>query len=104
MTPRFFRSPAAFRAWLEKRHTVTRELWVGFYTNGAANPDKTFSMQLTLPRLGSTYRAALENTPGPATQWGSLDFDPSVVQKIASRPPDGFVYPRSLDGRAKCGR
>jgi uncharacterized protein YdeI (YjbR/CyaY-like superfamily) len=29
--PRFFKSPAAFRAWLEKRHDTTRELWVGFY-------------------------------------------------------------------------
>ena len=82
----------------------TIQLWVGFYTNGAANPDKTFSMQLTLPRIGATYQAAAGNTPGKPSQWGSLDFDPSVVQKVAPRLPSAFVYPRSLEGRATCGR
>ena len=82
----------------------TIQLWVGFYTDGAANPDKTFSMQLTLPRIGATYQAAAGNTPGKPDQWGSLELDPSVVQTIAPRPPSAFVYPRSLDGRATCGR
>ncbi len=31
MTPRFFKTPAAFRAWLEKHHDSEKELWVGFY-------------------------------------------------------------------------
>jgi uncharacterized protein YdeI (YjbR/CyaY-like superfamily) len=31
MTPRFFRTPAEFRAWLENHHASTAELWVGFY-------------------------------------------------------------------------
>jgi uncharacterized protein YdeI (YjbR/CyaY-like superfamily) len=31
MKPRFFRTPAAFRAWLEKHHADMPELWVGFY-------------------------------------------------------------------------
>jgi len=30
MKPRFFRSPAEFRSWLEKHHATVRELWVGF--------------------------------------------------------------------------
>jgi uncharacterized protein YdeI (YjbR/CyaY-like superfamily) len=29
--PRFFATPARFRAWLEKRHADATELWVGFY-------------------------------------------------------------------------
>jgi uncharacterized protein YdeI (YjbR/CyaY-like superfamily) len=32
--PRFFASPAAFRAWLEARHASASELWVGFYRKG----------------------------------------------------------------------
>ena len=36
MTPRFFTSPAAFRAWLEAHHSDVRELWVGFYRKGAS--------------------------------------------------------------------
>ena len=31
MKPRFFRTPADFRAWLEKHHADTPALWVGFY-------------------------------------------------------------------------
>jgi uncharacterized protein YdeI (YjbR/CyaY-like superfamily) len=31
MKPTFFKSPSAFRAWLEKHHGASRELWVGFY-------------------------------------------------------------------------
>lgn len=29
--PRFFRTPAAFRAWLARHHASAKELWVGFY-------------------------------------------------------------------------
>jgi 7,8-dihydropterin-6-yl-methyl-4-(beta-D-ribofuranosyl)aminobenzene 5'-phosphate synthase len=31
MKPTFFRSPLAFRAWLERHHEVEQELWVGFH-------------------------------------------------------------------------
>ena len=31
MTPRFFKTQAAFRTWLEIHHAAERELWVGFY-------------------------------------------------------------------------
>ena len=31
MKPRFFRTSADFRAWLEKHHADAPELWVGFY-------------------------------------------------------------------------
>ena len=78
------------------------ELWVGFYTNGASNPGQTFSMRLTLPRIGTTYQKAVQNVPPAATQWGSLEFDPSVVDKLPPRPPNAFVYPQTLGGRAKC--
>ena len=30
-TPRFFRTPAAFRRWLEKHHASAGEVWVGFW-------------------------------------------------------------------------
>jgi uncharacterized protein YdeI (YjbR/CyaY-like superfamily) len=31
MKPRYFKSQADFRMWLEKHHATARELWVGFY-------------------------------------------------------------------------
>lgn len=30
MTPAFFTTPAAFRAWLQKHHRTSSELWVGY--------------------------------------------------------------------------
>jgi hypothetical protein len=78
------------------------ELWVGFYTNGASNLNQTFSMRLTLPRIGRTYQEALLNTPPSVTQWGSLEFDPSIVDKLSPRLQSAFVYPQGFNGRAKC--
>jgi len=31
VTPRFFKTPAAFRKWLAANHAKSKELWVGFY-------------------------------------------------------------------------
>jgi uncharacterized protein YdeI (YjbR/CyaY-like superfamily) len=45
--PRFFRTPAEFRAWLEKNHDATTELQVGFYKKASG-------------RKGITYEEALD--------------------------------------------
>lgn len=42
MKPRFFATPAKFRAWLEKHHATKRELLVGFYKKGSGNPSITW--------------------------------------------------------------
>jgi Polysaccharide lyase len=78
------------------------ELWVGFYTNGAANPDSTFSMALEAPRIGRTFRAAAAVMPTVTAQWGSLQFDPSKVSRLQPRPPSDFVYPRTFTGVRRC--
>ena len=31
MKPRFFKSQAEFRAWLEKHGATATELWIGYY-------------------------------------------------------------------------
>ena len=36
MKPRYFKSAAEFRDWLEKHHAAARELWVGFYKKASA--------------------------------------------------------------------
>lgn len=78
------------------------ELWVGFYTNGASNPDQTFAMALEAPRIGPTFRAAVANVPSVDAQWGSLQFDPSTVSPLPSQPPSAFVYPRTFTGTTRC--
>jgi uncharacterized protein YdeI (YjbR/CyaY-like superfamily) len=40
--PRFFKSPAEFRAWLERNHAGARELLVGFHKRGTGRPSLTW--------------------------------------------------------------
>jgi uncharacterized protein YdeI (YjbR/CyaY-like superfamily) len=40
--PKFFRTPADFRKWLEKNHASARELWVGFYRKDSGKPSITW--------------------------------------------------------------
>jgi uncharacterized protein YdeI (YjbR/CyaY-like superfamily) len=42
VTPRFFKSGDAFRAWLEKHGTRERELWVGFYRKASGKGGLTY--------------------------------------------------------------
>ena len=43
MKPKFFRTPADFRTWLEKNHATATELWVGFYKKDSGEPSITWS-------------------------------------------------------------
>ena len=42
MKPRFFATPAKFRAWLEANHATADELLVGFYKTGSGKPSMTW--------------------------------------------------------------
>jgi uncharacterized protein YdeI (YjbR/CyaY-like superfamily) len=42
MKPTFFKSPLAFREWLEKNHLKAKELPVGFYKKGSGKPSITW--------------------------------------------------------------
>jgi uncharacterized protein YdeI (YjbR/CyaY-like superfamily) len=42
MTPRFFATPEAWRAWLARHHATAPELWVGFYKRGTGRPSITW--------------------------------------------------------------
>jgi uncharacterized protein YdeI (YjbR/CyaY-like superfamily) len=35
---KFFKTPSAFRKWLEAHHATSKELWVGFYKKGSGKP------------------------------------------------------------------
>lgn len=41
-TPRFFSSPSAWRAWLERHHALAQELWVGLYKRGSGRASITW--------------------------------------------------------------
>ena len=42
MSPKFFRTPAHFRNWLQKNHGTANELWVGFYKKDSGRPSITW--------------------------------------------------------------
>jgi len=42
VTPRFFKTPAAFRKWLAANHVKSKELLVGFYKKGSGKPSITW--------------------------------------------------------------
>ena len=42
MKPKFFRSAADFRAWLEAHHATEKELFVGLYKQGSGKPSITW--------------------------------------------------------------
>ena len=42
MKPKFFRTPAHFRTWLEKNHATANDLWVGFYKKDSGKPSITW--------------------------------------------------------------
>ncbi len=46
MKPVFFKSPAAFRAWLVKEHRTARELWIGFYKKSSNKKGITYGEAL----------------------------------------------------------
>lgn len=41
--PRYFRSPEAFRQWLERHHDTADEIWVGFWKKHTGKPSLTWS-------------------------------------------------------------
>ncbi len=46
MTPTFFETPKAFRAWLSRNHAKSGELWVGFYKKETGRPSITWPAAL----------------------------------------------------------
>jgi uncharacterized protein YdeI (YjbR/CyaY-like superfamily) len=42
MNPRYFRTPAAFRAWLVAHHATKSELWVGYHKKASGHPSITW--------------------------------------------------------------
>jgi uncharacterized protein YdeI (YjbR/CyaY-like superfamily) len=42
LKPKFFRTPADFRTWLDENHATATELWVGFYTKDSGKPSITW--------------------------------------------------------------
>lgn len=42
MNPKFFKTPAGFRQWLQANYAKSKELWVGFYKKKSGRPSITW--------------------------------------------------------------
>jgi uncharacterized protein YdeI (YjbR/CyaY-like superfamily) len=79
VTPTFFASRQKFRAWLEKHHANTLELWIGFYNKASG-------------RGGITYKEALDE----ALCFGWIDGvrkrlnDEAYVQRFTPRKAKSY--------------
>ena len=74
MKPHFFKTPAAFRRWLERHHATATELWVGFY-------NKTSGLG------GLTYQEAVDEL----LCFGWID---GIVRRVDNRSYCHRVTPR----------
>lgn len=84
--PNFFRTPADFRAWLQKHHGDEDHLWVGYYKKATAKPSVTW-----------------EQTVEEALCFGWIDGvrksrdDESYVVRFTPRSPKSVWSQRNID-------
>jgi uncharacterized protein YdeI (YjbR/CyaY-like superfamily) len=99
LKPKFFKTPDEFRAWLEKNHDKTPELWVGFYKKAANRKGMTWEeavdVGLCFGWIDSIFRPIDEMrriqrfTPRKAkSNWSQRNID-----RVAELTRDGLMHP-----------
>ena len=104
--PRHFRTPEAFRAWLEKNHT-RNELWVGFYRKGTGKKGTTYHEALDealcfgwidgIKRKVDDLRYTHRFTPRKAkSKWSDVN-----LKRYAELEAEGRIEPPGAAARAR---
>jgi len=86
MTPKFFKSQADFRKWLEKNHWSKSELIVGYYKVDSGKPSMTWSQSVDqalcfgwidgVRRSIDSERYCIRFTPRkPASNWSKININ-----------------------------
>jgi uncharacterized protein YdeI (YjbR/CyaY-like superfamily) len=102
MVPRFFASPADFRAWLHANHASDTELLVGFHKKGSGRPSMTWSESVDealcygwidgVRRSIDADRYSIRFTPRkPRSIWSNVN-----IAKVAALIADGRMQPAGL--------
>jgi uncharacterized protein YdeI (YjbR/CyaY-like superfamily) len=97
MTARFFKTPAAWRAWLEKNHAKERELLVGFHKTKTGNGGLTYKEALDealafgwidAVRGGGDLTWTIRFTPRkPKSIWSAVN-----IKRIAELQAEGRMH------------
>jgi uncharacterized protein YdeI (YjbR/CyaY-like superfamily) len=102
MVPRFFASPAGFRAWLHTNHASETELLVGFHKKGSGRPSMTWSESVDealcygwidgVRRSIDADRYSIRFTPRkPRSIWSNVN-----IAKVQALIADGRMQPAGL--------
>ena len=100
--PRFFRSAAECRAWLDKHHDTARELWFGFYKKNAGQTGISYREALDealcfgwidgLKKRVDDERYMMRFTPRqPKSVWSAVN-----VRRVEELRKQGLVAPSGL--------
>jgi uncharacterized protein YdeI (YjbR/CyaY-like superfamily) len=102
MKPKYFSSPAAWRAWLEKHHADTKELLVGFYKKDSGKPSITWpesvdealcfgwidGIRRSLDAVSYTIRFTPRKT---GSTWSAIN-----IQRVGELTKAGLMQPAGL--------
>jgi uncharacterized protein YdeI (YjbR/CyaY-like superfamily) len=102
MKAKFFASTSEFRAWLERHHETSKELWVGFYKKSTGKPTITWSesvdVALCFGWIDGIRKKIDENsytnrfTPRrPGSRWSAIN-----VNKVKELKKRGLMHPVGL--------
>ncbi len=103
MNPRFFRSPAELRSWLEKNHAAASELWVGLYKRGSGRTGIAYSRAVDealcfgwidgLTRSIDDSRWTIRFTPRKQkSNWSAVN-----IKRFGELRAEGRVVPAGLE-------
>ncbi|RYU91183.1 bacteriocin-protection protein [Mucilaginibacter terrigena] len=107
MEPRFFKTPADFRTWLQAHAHQETELLVGFYKTGSGKPSITWPQSVDealcfgwidgVRRSIGTESYSIRFTPRKASSiWSAVN-----IKKVADLTAKGLMQPAGLAAYAK---
>jgi uncharacterized protein YdeI (YjbR/CyaY-like superfamily) len=107
MPVQFFRTPADLRAWFERHHATTPELWVGFHKKDTGKPSITWSESVDealcvgwidgiRKRIDATAYTIRFTPRKPTSVWSRIN-----VNKVATLKKAGRMRSEGLKAFAK---
>ena len=114
MKPVYFKSPAAFRTWLERHHRRSKQLQVGFYKRGTGKPTLTWPESVDealcfgwidgIRHRIDAMRYTIRFTPrNPGSTWSALNLKRvRALRKAGRMQPAGLKVFQQRD-RKKAG-
>ena len=114
MKPTFFRSQAAFRAWLTTHHATTTELLVGYYKKGCGKPSMTWPESVdealcfgwidSIRRSIDEHSYSIRFTPRRQTSaWSAINIERVRVLCAQGRMKEAGLKAFSRRSEAKSG-